>query len=160
MSRARVLIDACLTVELAWLAHERGYEAYHLRDISKERLLDGQLKPIIIEGGYCFVTRNAEDFRGPALAPGNAGEYAGVDLHAGLVCIHGPPRGFRKEEQLEAFSIALDLIDAANGDPVNLLIEVTWTPDGIDVDVVDFPKDPAAKPDDSFANYVLRRADD
>ncbi len=41
----------------------------------------------------------------------SSGEYAGVDLHAGLVCIHGPPEGFAKAEQLEAFAVALDQIE-------------------------------------------------
>ncbi len=140
------------------MAHERGFEAYHLRDLRKEREPDPRLRPIILNGSFCFVTKNARDFRGPDNARGSGGEYAGVDLHAGLVCIHGPSDGFRKEQQLEAFSVALDLIEAADGDPVNLLIEITWSTDGIDFEVVDFPEAPDVPPDRGFASKVLRYA--
>lgn len=85
------------------------------------------------------MTKNARDFRGPDDAPGTGGEYAGVELHAGLICIHGPVEGFTKAEQLEAFAVALDLLDARDGDPTNLLIEVTWVETGIAYEVIDLP---------------------
>ncbi len=91
MSRARFLIDESLSVELAGLAWARGYQASHLRDLDLLGRKDEELAPVIFEGDRCFVTKNARDFRGPDDAKGSSGEYAGVDLHAGLVCIHGPP---------------------------------------------------------------------
>jgi hypothetical protein len=100
---------------------------------------DGQLAPVIFEGDWCFVTKNARDFRGPDSAKGSSGEYAGVDLHAGLVCIHGPPEGFTKAEQLEAFAVALDLIEQYGGDPTNLLVEVVWTAHSMGYEVAEFP---------------------
>lgn len=139
MSRARFLIDECLSVDLAELAWERGYEASHLRDLGLLRRKDGQLAPIIFEGDWCFVTKNARDFRGPESAKGSSGEYAGVDLHGGLVCIHGPPDGFAKAEQLEAFGIALDQIERHGGDATNLLVEIAWAADGISYEVAEFP---------------------
>ena len=64
-----------------------------------------------------------------------------MDLHAGLICIHGPPEGFTKAEQLEAFAVALDLIEQYGGHPTNLLVEVVWTADGIGYEVAEFPTD-------------------
>lgn len=139
MTRARFLVDECLSVELAWLAWERGYQASHLRDLGHLEKKDGQIAPVIFAEDWCFVTKNARDFRGPDDARGSSGEYAGVALHAGLICVHGPPEGFTKIEQLEAFSVALDTIEQREGDPTNLLIEVTWRPDGILCEVADFP---------------------
>lgn len=139
MSRARFQIDECLSVELAGLAWERGFQASHLRDLGLLRRKDGQLAPVIFEGDWCFVTTNARDFRGPDDAKGSSGEYSGVDLHAGLVCIHGPPEGFTRAEQLEAFVVALDLIEQRGGDATNLLVEVVWAADGIAYEVAEFP---------------------
>lgn len=65
MSRARFLIDECLSVDLARLARERGFEANHLRDLGLTEKKDWELAPIIFHGDWCFVTKNARDFRGP-----------------------------------------------------------------------------------------------
>ena len=139
MSRSRFLIDECLSVELAGLAWERGYQASHLRDLNLLGRKDPELAPVIFEGDWCFVTKNARDFRGPDDAKGSTGEYAGMDLHAGLVCIHGPPKGFTKVEQLEAFAVVLDLIEQQGSDATNLLVEVMWAADGIGYEVAKFP---------------------
>ena len=141
-SRARFLIDECLSVDLPTLAWARGYQASHLRDLGLTEKKDWQLAPVIFGGDWCFVTKNARDFRGPDHAKGSAGEYAGVDLHAGLVCIHGPPDGFTRAEQAEAFAVALDLIEGHGGDATNLLVEVTWSAEGIGYEVAEFPPEP------------------
>lgn len=139
MSRARLLIDECLSVELAWMAWERGHEATHLRDRGLLGVRDADLAPMIFEEDWCFVTNNARDFRGPDDARGSSGEYACVELHAGLICLHGPGEGFTKAEQLEAFAAALDLLDDRGGDATNTLIEVTWSAAGVVFEVIDFP---------------------
>jgi hypothetical protein len=133
--------DHLLCVGPFIIARRYSYQASHLRDLGLLQRKDGQLAPVIFEGDWCFVTKNARDFRGPDSAKGSSGEYAGVDLHAGLVCIHGPPEGFTKAEQLEAFAVALDLIEQYGGDPTNLLVEVVWTADGIGYEVAEFPTD-------------------
>jgi hypothetical protein len=51
---------------------------------------DWELKRIILEQDWVLVTRNSEDFRGPRHAPGDKGQYADVDLHAGIACLNGP----------------------------------------------------------------------
>ncbi|WP_234705282.1 hypothetical protein [Sinorhizobium meliloti] len=38
-------------------------------------LQDWELKPIILEGDWTFVTKNSVDFRGPKDKPGTKGQY-------------------------------------------------------------------------------------
>ena len=56
-----------------------------------------------------------------------------------LNCVHGPPEGFARAEQLEAFAVALDQIERHGGDTTNLLVEVAWAADGITYKVAEFP---------------------
>ena len=121
----KALIDECLSTELVDLAVERGHVASsHVRWIGKGGVKDWNLMPVILGGDWTFATRNAYDFRGAPSAPGTKGEYAKVDLHAGLVCLNGPADGFTLETQLELFAIALDEIDS-DRDLVNRVLEVT-----------------------------------
>ena len=121
-------------------AHQRGFAASHLRDLGLLGLKDGQVFRIILSGDWCFVTRNARDFRGPDRAPGSGGLYAGTPLHAGLICLHGPAALFTLDAQASAFGAALDALrDDCGGDPVNTLIEATWSLAGTRVDVFRLP---------------------
>jgi hypothetical protein len=62
-----------------------------------------------------------------------------VELHAGLICIHGPAEGFTKAEQVEAFAVALDLLERHGGDATNLLVEVMWSVEGLHYEMAEFP---------------------
>jgi hypothetical protein len=64
------------------------------------------------------------DFRGPAERPGTRGQYSDVALHAGLVCLNGPP-GMDLDMQTELFEQALEELEA-NADLVNQVLEITW----------------------------------
>lgn len=120
----KLLIDECLSPELAKQAREAGHgEASHIVWLKLSGKKDWQLKPVILEGDWTFVTRNSVDFRGPASNPGSRGEYAGVDLHAGLICLNGP-LGMDLEMQRELFSVALAEL-SRSGDMVNQVLEVT-----------------------------------
>ncbi len=114
----------------------------HLRDLGRLGLPDAEVARLALDGDWCLVTRNARDFRGPDGARGTAGEYAGVALHAGLVCLHGPPEGFAAANQREAFAVALDLLEERGGDATNTLVEVAWAEDAIAFEVVEFPPVP------------------
>ena len=84
----KFLIDECLSPELAKLALRRGYVgSSHVVWLKKGGWKDWNLKPVILEGDWTFVTRNSCDFRGPETAPGSKGQYAGVRFHAGLICL-------------------------------------------------------------------------
>ena len=84
----KLLIDECLSEELAKLARQRGHhESSHVRWIGKTGAKDWELLPVILDGDWTFVTNNSIDFRGPAHAPGSKGEYRKTAVHAGLICL-------------------------------------------------------------------------
>jgi hypothetical protein len=120
----KFLVDECLSEELAKMARDRGHEAAsHIRWIGKGGAKDWDLLPVILEGDWVFVTKNAYDFRGPSDAPGTRGEYAKIELHAGLVCLSGPP-GMDLDLQLDLFEAAMDDLDRES-DLVNQVLEVS-----------------------------------
>ena len=118
----KLLIDECLSPELANLAQQRGHgESSHIVWLGKSGWKDWSLKPVILDGDWTFVTKNSTHFRGPANEPGSKGQYADVAIHAGLICLNGP-EGMDLDLQLELFEIALD--EVGNGDLVNEVLEI------------------------------------
>ncbi len=88
----KFLIDECLSPQLAKMAIEKGHgETSHVVWMKMGGLKDWELTPIILEGDWTFVTKNSVDFRGPKDKPGTKGQYADVAIHAGLICLNGPP---------------------------------------------------------------------
>lgn len=119
----KLLIDECLSTELTKCAHRRGHGlASHVTWIGKQGWKDWELKKVILEGDWAFVTRNSIDFRGPEEAPGSRGQYSDVAIHAGLICLNGPP-GMDLDLQLELFEVALDELNR-DDDLVNQVLEV------------------------------------
>ena len=109
----KFLIDECLSPDLAQLARDRGYhDSFHVTWLGKAGWKDWQLRDLIIEQDWTFVTRNSVDFRGPANQPGSEGQYANVPIHAGLICINGTGR-MTGEVEIELFTAVLDQIGAA-----------------------------------------------
>lgn len=130
----KFLIDECLSVKLANLAHDHGYgESSHIAWLDLSGTKDWVLLPIIVGGDWTFVTRNSIDFRGPASSPGSRGQYTRVDLHAGLVCLNGPD-GLTRDLQIELFGHALRELAAAP-DLINQVLEITLEVSG-DVRIV------------------------
>jgi hypothetical protein len=87
----KLLIDERLSAELALMARERGHhQASHVVWVGKAGWKDWELKQLLLDEDWVLVTWNSKDFRGPREAPGSSGQFAGVSLHAGLVCINGP----------------------------------------------------------------------
>ena len=120
----KLLVDECLSEELTKLAQRRGHaEASHVAWIGKRGWKDWELKAVILDGDWTFVTRNSIDFRGPRDAPGSRGEYADVALHAGLLCLNGPV-GMDLDLQLELFQTALDELER-DSDLLNQVLEVS-----------------------------------
>src|SRR3546814_2756112 len=74
-------------------------------------------------GDWTFVTKNSVDFRGPRDKPGTKGQYADVAIHAGLICLNGPP-GMDLDMQIAVFEQALVELDP---DPAlaHELLEIT-----------------------------------
>ena len=120
----KLLIDECLSTELTKRAQQRGHdEASHVTWIGKSGWKDWELKKVILDGDWTFVTKNTVDFRGPKDVPGSRGQYANVAIHAGLICLNGPP-GMDLDLQLELLEVALDELDR-DDDLLNQVLEVT-----------------------------------
>ena len=75
------------------------------------------------------MTKNPIDFRGRPDSPGSKGEYGDVELHAGLICLNGPP-AMDLYMQKELFEQALDELDQ-DEDMINKVLEITL--DGSDI---------------------------
>jgi hypothetical protein len=128
----KFLIDECLSPELTKLAHARGYgESSHIVWLGRAGRKDWELKPLILQDDWTFVTKNSVDFRGSAEKPGAKGQYADVALHAGLICLNGPP-GMDLDMQLELFEQALDEL-GSDSDLVNQVLEITMDETTIDI---------------------------
>ncbi len=121
----KLLIDECLSPELAKLAHELGHgESSHVVWLKKSGWKDWQLKSLILDGDWTFVTKDAIDFRGPDSKRGSKGQYADVEIHAGLICL-GAPGGMDLDLQLRLFKEAL--AEVGDGDLINQVLEVYLT---------------------------------
>ena len=126
----KFLVDECLSPELTRLAQAAGYgESAHVVWLGHAGLKDWHVKPIILDGDWTFVTRTAIDFRGPAQRPGRRGQYADVVLHAGLVCLNGPP-GMDLDMQRELFDQALAEL-RHDPDLVNQVLEISLERDAL-----------------------------
>jgi hypothetical protein len=131
----KLLVDECLSDELTKLAQQRGHaEASHIAWVGKRGWKDWELKAVILDGDWTFVTKNSIDFRGPDDAPGSRGQYADVALHAGLICLNGPV-GMDLDLQLELFEAALDELDCDN-DLVNQVLEITLPDPADEIEVL------------------------
>jgi hypothetical protein len=120
----KLLIDECLSSELALMARERGHhEASHVVWIGKSGWKDWELKRLLLAEDWVLVTRNSDDFRGPHAMPGSKAQYSNVSLHAGLICLNAPA-GMDLALQRELFSEVLDELDT-DADLTNQILEVT-----------------------------------
>jgi predicted nuclease of predicted toxin-antitoxin system len=107
----RILIDECLSPELATLAPSRGYQAHHVVHLGKAGVADFRLVNELIDEGYLVVTRNARDFRRLLSA---------VELHAGLILLMPNATA---SQQVALFEAALNFIERMP-DTVNKVLEV------------------------------------
>src|SRR5689334_14788300 len=121
----KLLVDECLSPELTKLAHEMGHgESSHVVLLNKSGWKGWQLKSVILDGDWTFVTKNAVDFRGPDAKPGSKGQYADVQIHAELICL-GADADMDLNVQLLLFKEALK--EVGDGDLVNQVLEVYLT---------------------------------
>lgn len=135
----KFLVDECLSPELVQLAYAKGHgESSHVVWRGCAGLKDWELKPIILDGDWTFVTKNSVDFRGAVDTPGATGQYAGVEIHAGLICLNGPS-GMDLDMQLELFEQALEELQA-DPDLVNQVLEITYEEDVLTVRRYSLPK--------------------
>ena len=75
----KLLVDECLSDELTKLAQQRGHaEASHIAWVGKRGWKDWELKAVIVDGDWTFVTKDSVAFRGPLDVMG--GEHRQLDL--------------------------------------------------------------------------------
>jgi hypothetical protein len=126
----KFLIDECLSPKLVELAISRGFmESSHVVWIGKAGLKDWELKKIVVDDDWTFVTNNSADFRGPSDEPGTAGQYADVFLHAGLICLNSDTR-MNQTIQVDLFASALDEL-GVESQLVNEVLEVDLDQNGV-----------------------------
>ncbi len=101
----------------------------HVVWIGKAGLKDWELKKIIVDEDWTFVTNNSADFRGPSEEPGTAGQYADVFLHAGLICLNSDIR-MNQAIQVDLFESALNEL-GTDGQFVNEVLEVNLDHNGL-----------------------------
>lgn len=107
----RILVDECLSPQLAVRAQARGYDATHVKFIGKSGVQDYNLIDVIAGGNYLFVTQNAQDF---------LRLFSRLDIHDGLILLIPKTR---LTEQITLFEAALDFI-AELDHTINRLIEI------------------------------------
>ena len=100
----------------------------HVNHLGLTGQKDWQLKTTILDGDWMFITNSGVDFRGPAESPGSPGVYAGVPLHAGLVCVDAPG-GTEPGEPEALFALILSNLEE-HGDLTNQILRVTLSTDG------------------------------
>ena len=126
-----ILVDECLSPDLAAYAQSRGYHATHVVHRGLRRAKDWGLMPTIRQEGFIFVTGNGKDF---------LKLYAGEEIHPGLIfVVHGDGPA---EVQVELFGRALDEAEKLP-DLTNKLVEVFE--DGR-VSISDYPPTEHASP--------------
>ena len=124
----KLLIDENLSPSLIGQAIAKGFVCSHVNHLGLTGAKDWDLKATILEGDWTFITNNGADFRGPAKSPGSQGVYAGISLHAGLICIEAPG-GLNLDRQKRLFDLILsDLTE--QGDLTNQVLEVVLSSDG------------------------------
>ena len=137
----KCLVDECLSPELVQLAIDRGHVgSAHVVHRGMKGYKDWQLRPEILKDDWTFVTNNSVDFRGPKNRPGSKGQFAGVELHAGLICLNGP-EGMDLDMQLELFEVALDEL-GRDGDLVNKVLEITLPNEDSEIEIVRYSLPP------------------
>ncbi|MDQ0562298.1 hypothetical protein QO004_004103 [Rhizobium mesoamericanum] len=105
--------------ELGNMALEKGCgETSHVVWMKLGDLKDRELKPIILEANW-----NSVDFPRVERKAGNEGASADVAIHAGLICLNGPP-GMDLDMQIELFEQALAELDDDDDDLVNQMLEI------------------------------------
>lgn len=106
-----ILIDECLSTELAAVARARGLAAVHVTWLRRDGSTDRSLAAFAAERNCVVVTNNRRDF---------LRLYRESEVHNGLIVI--VPR-VRRDTQCRLFGLALDVAEQQDS-LVNLLIEV------------------------------------
>lgn len=106
----RFLVDECLHTSLVRVAHQAGYEAYHVVHYGLQGVKDHELMKHIQQQEFVFVTNNASDFKKL---------FAREWIHSGLIVI---VPSISPQVQQALFKAALEEIKT--NEPINAVVEV------------------------------------
>ena len=109
--RPRFLIDENLSVRLADIAHEQGFEAVHVNHRGLGGMSDRAIMQVVLAQDWTLVTNNVVEFRA---------RFRREALHAGIVLFLTVAR---RENQIAMFRAVLADV-AADPEIVNTAIEV------------------------------------
>lgn len=110
----KLLIDECLSPDLATLAWEAGWHCAHVARIGLRSAQDWQLVKYAIDNDWVIVTHDSAHFK--ALVGRTA-------IHPGIVCLNVAHGEMNIDVQKRLFQHALTLLESA--DPVNDVLEIS-----------------------------------
>lgn len=110
----KLLIDECLSPDLAALAWDAGWHCAHVARVGLRSAQDWQLVQYAIDKDWVIVTHDSAHFK--ALVGRTA-------IHPGLVCLNVAHGEMNIDVQKRLFQRALTLLQDA--DPVNEILEIS-----------------------------------
>ena len=110
----KLLIDECLSPDLAEIAWNAGFECAHVARIGRQGAEDWQHVQHAISDDWVLVTNNSTDF---------VMLFGREDMHPGLVCLNFADGRNSRDSQKRLFQHALKRL--ADLDPVNEVLEIT-----------------------------------
>lgn len=116
----KLLIDECLSPDLAQIAWDTNLECMHVTRIGLGSMEDWQLVRVAVTEDWVLVTNNTADFV----------ELVGrEEVHPGLVCLNFTPDEMGADSQRRLFGHALAQL--AGRDPMNEILDVTLRSDRV-----------------------------
>ena len=116
----KLLIDECLSPDLAPIAWTAGFDCEHVVRIGLQSAEDWYLVQRAVNDGRVFVTNNATDFKTL---------FGREEVHPGLVCLNFAHGHMTLASQKRLFQHALELLRSL--DPVNEVLEIILHSDGL-----------------------------
>ena len=126
----KILIDECLSPELARDARQAGFEAYHLAHLGRAGWQDWNITEFALDRDMVLVTNNRTDFR--AL-------YSRRELHPGLMII---VPSVDQDGQRRLFMAALEQLRLTSG-LVNKVLEASFIAGQVRLELYDWPSEAA-----------------
>jgi len=132
----KFLIDENLSPDVARLARDYGFvESAHVNHRGMRGWPDRAIARAAIKDSWTLVTSNARHFRPQKGSTSSAPCFAGVVLHAGLVCLN-LPGGTYRADHVRYMEAALAEI-ANTPEITNEVVEVSPDPDAAGKVVID-----------------------
>ena len=134
------LIDECLSFRLVDVAVKYKYSgSTHVNWRGMRGSPDHKVMKFVLAEDWTFVTTNIRDFRPDLNNASTRPCYSGIELHAGLVCVH-LPFGSDLEIQLLYFEEVLGFLRKFD-DLVNKIVDIRPSDnlDDVYISITDYP---------------------